>query len=98
RGRGWADAVSKLSGSFEARKVKTAMRVLLAGGGSAGHIEPALALADAVRRLDPAAEVPCLGTERGRETRLTPLRGYPLELIPAVPMPRSVTPKLLTVP
>jgi UDP-N-acetylglucosamine--N-acetylmuramyl-(pentapeptide) pyrophosphoryl-undecaprenol N-acetylglucosamine transferase len=74
------------------------MRVLLAGGGSAGHIEPALALADALRRIDPGAEVTCLGTERGLETRLIPLRGYPLELIPAVPMPRSVTPKLLSVP
>src|SRR5579864_1023888 len=74
------------------------MRVLLAGGGSAGHIEPALAVADAVLRLDQNAEVTCLGTERGLETRLIPLRGYPLELIPAVPMPRSVTPTLLTVP
>jgi UDP-N-acetylglucosamine--N-acetylmuramyl-(pentapeptide) pyrophosphoryl-undecaprenol N-acetylglucosamine transferase len=74
------------------------MRVLLAGGGSAGHIEPALALADALRRADPEAEITCLGTERGLETRLIPLRGYPLELIPAVPMPRTVTPKLLTVP
>jgi UDP-N-acetylglucosamine--N-acetylmuramyl-(pentapeptide) pyrophosphoryl-undecaprenol N-acetylglucosamine transferase len=74
------------------------MRVLLAGGGSAGHIEPALALADALRRVDPGAEVTCLGTERGLETRLVPLRGYPLELIPAVPMPRTATPKLLTVP
>jgi len=74
------------------------MRVLLAGGGSAGHIEPALAVADAVLRLDQNAEVTCLGTERGLETRLIPLRGYPLELIPAVPMPRSMTPTLLTVP
>ena len=74
------------------------MRVLLAGGGSAGHIEPALALADALRRIDSAAEVTCLGTERGLDTRLIPLRGYPLELIPAVPMPRSVTPRLLAVP
>jgi UDP-N-acetylglucosamine--N-acetylmuramyl-(pentapeptide) pyrophosphoryl-undecaprenol N-acetylglucosamine transferase len=74
------------------------MRVLLAGGGSAGHIEPALALADALRRMDPGTEITCLGTERGLETRLIPLRGYKLELIPAVPMPRSVTPKLLTVP
>src|SRR5712691_2003244 len=74
------------------------MRVLLAGGGSAGHIEPALALADALRRINSGAEVTCLGTERGLETRLIPLRGYPLELIPAVPMPRSVTPRLLTVP
>jgi UDP-N-acetylglucosamine--N-acetylmuramyl-(pentapeptide) pyrophosphoryl-undecaprenol N-acetylglucosamine transferase len=74
------------------------MRVVLAGGGSAGHIEPALALADALLRAEPDVEVTCLGTERGLETRLIPLRGYPLELIPAVPMPRSVTPKLLTVP
>src|SRR6516162_6803572 len=74
------------------------MRVLLAGGGSAGHIEPALALADALLRAVPDVEVTCLGTERGLETRLIPLRGYPLELIPAVPMPRTVTPTLLTVP
>jgi UDP-N-acetylglucosamine--N-acetylmuramyl-(pentapeptide) pyrophosphoryl-undecaprenol N-acetylglucosamine transferase len=71
---------------------------MLAGGGSAGHIEPALALADALRWIDRDTEVTFLGTERGLETRLIPLRGYPLELIPAVPMPRSVTPKLLTVP
>ena len=74
------------------------MRVVLAGGGSAGHIEPALALADALRAADSSIEVICLGTQRGLETRLVPLRGYPLELIPAVPLPRSVTPKLLTVP
>jgi UDP-N-acetylglucosamine--N-acetylmuramyl-(pentapeptide) pyrophosphoryl-undecaprenol N-acetylglucosamine transferase len=74
------------------------MRVMLAGGGSAGHIEPALALADALRRIEAGTEITCLGTERGLETRLIPLRGYKLELIPAVPMPRSVTPKLLTVP
>src|SRR5215470_20070356 len=74
------------------------MRVLLAGGGSAGHIEPALALADALRRIDSGAEITCLGTERGLETRLIPPRGYPLELIPAVPMPRKLTPALLRVP
>jgi UDP-N-acetylglucosamine--N-acetylmuramyl-(pentapeptide) pyrophosphoryl-undecaprenol N-acetylglucosamine transferase len=42
--------------------------------------------------------VTCLGTQRGLETRLVPLRGYELELIPAVPLPRSVTPQLLAVP
>jgi UDP-N-acetylglucosamine--N-acetylmuramyl-(pentapeptide) pyrophosphoryl-undecaprenol N-acetylglucosamine transferase len=68
------------------------MRVLLAGGGSAGHIEPALALADALRRADPGTEITCVGTERGLETRLIPLRGYPLELIPAVPLARSASP------
>lgn len=74
------------------------MRVVLAGGGTAGHIEPALALADALRRLDPRIGITCLGTERGLETRLVPARGYELELVPAVPLPRSLSPQLLTVP
>ena len=59
------------------------MSVVLAGGGTAGHIEPALALADALRRADPELGIICLGTERGLETRLVPLRGYDLALIPA---------------
>jgi UDP-N-acetylglucosamine--N-acetylmuramyl-(pentapeptide) pyrophosphoryl-undecaprenol N-acetylglucosamine transferase len=74
------------------------MRVVLAGGGSAGHIEPALALADALRQADPRAEIVCLGTERGLETRLVPMRGYELATIPAVPLPRSITPALMAVP
>jgi UDP-N-acetylglucosamine--N-acetylmuramyl-(pentapeptide) pyrophosphoryl-undecaprenol N-acetylglucosamine transferase len=72
--------------------------VVLAGGGTAGHIEPALALADALRRADPRIRITCLGTERGLETRLVPLRGYDLALIPAVPLPRSVNATLLSVP
>ena len=74
------------------------MSVVLAGGGTAGHVEPALALADALRRANPRIPITCLGTERGLETRLVPLRGYDLELIPAVPMPRSVNQQLLSVP
>src|ERR1700742_3043910 len=74
------------------------MRVVLAGGGSAGHIEPALAVADALRQADPGAMIICLGTERGLETWLVPMRGYELAMIPAVPLPRSVTPRLLAVP
>ncbi|WP_433325008.1 undecaprenyldiphospho-muramoylpentapeptide beta-N-acetylglucosaminyltransferase [Spirillospora sp. CA-294931] len=74
------------------------MRVVLAGGGTAGHIEPALALADALRRTDPNVGITCLGTERGLETRLVPARGYELALIPPVPLPRTLTPQLLTVP
>ena len=45
-----------------------------------------------------AIHVTCLGTERGLETRLVPMRGYPLGASPAVPLPRSVSPQLLTVP
>ena len=74
------------------------MRVVLAGGGTAGHISPALALADALRRADPSAALTFLGTERGLETRLVPQRGYELAVIPPVPLPRSLTPRLLTVP
>src|ERR1700691_21653 len=74
------------------------MRVVLAGGGSAGHIEPALALADALREADSAIQGTFLRTQRGLEARVVPLRGYDLEVIPAVPLPRSVTPQLLTVP
>ncbi|MCP2256965.1 UDP-N-acetylglucosamine-N-acetylmuramylpentapeptide N-acetylglucosamine transferase [Streptoalloteichus tenebrarius] len=72
--------------------------VVVAGGGTAGHIEPAMALADAVRRLRPDARVVALGTERGLETKLVPSRGYPLELIPPVPLPRKPSPELLRLP
>ena len=72
--------------------------VVIAGGGSGGHIEPAMALADALRRIDPEVRITCLGTERGLETKVIPARGYALDLIPAVPLPRSLTPALLAVP
>ncbi|WP_369133446.1 undecaprenyldiphospho-muramoylpentapeptide beta-N-acetylglucosaminyltransferase [Modestobacter sp. I12A-02662] len=75
---------------------------MLAGGGTGGHIEPMLALADALARraTGPAGapRVTCLGTSRGMETRLVPARGYDLRLIPPVPLPRRPTPDLLRVP
>lgn len=74
------------------------VHVVLAGGGTAGHVEPALSVADALRRRDPSVGVTALGTERGLETRLVPARGYDLELIPPVPLPRRPSVDLLTVP
>src|ERR687889_648527 len=74
------------------------MRVLLAGGGTAGHTSPLLATADAVRRLDPSVEVTALGTPRGLEVRVVPEAGYPLELVPPVPLPRRVSADLARVP
>ncbi|HKR68994.1 MAG TPA: UDP-N-acetylglucosamine--N-acetylmuramyl-(pentapeptide) pyrophosphoryl-undecaprenol N-acetylglucosamine transferase [Streptosporangiaceae bacterium] len=71
---------------------------MIAGGGTGGHIEPAMALADALRRLDRDVRITCLGTERGLETKVIPARGYALDLIPAVPLPRSLTPDLARVP
>jgi UDP-N-acetylglucosamine--N-acetylmuramyl-(pentapeptide) pyrophosphoryl-undecaprenol N-acetylglucosamine transferase len=74
------------------------MRVLLAGGGTAGHTSPLLATADALRRLDPSIQVTCVGTPRGLENRVVPEAGYPLELIPPVPLPRRPGMDLLKVP
>lgn len=76
----------------------TGARVVVAGGHSAGHIEPALNFADAVRRLAPDAEVTALGTVRGLDTTLIPARGYPLELIPPVPLQRKLNRALLSTP
>lgn len=74
------------------------LSVIVAGGGTAGHIEPAMAVADALRRLDPSIRITALGTRRGLETTLVPERGYRLELIPPVPLPRKPTADLLRLP
>jgi UDP-N-acetylglucosamine--N-acetylmuramyl-(pentapeptide) pyrophosphoryl-undecaprenol N-acetylglucosamine transferase len=72
--------------------------VVLAGGGTAGHVEPAMAVADALVALDPQVRITALGTPRGLETRLVPERGYQLELITPVPLPRKPTGDLLRLP
>jgi UDP-N-acetylglucosamine--N-acetylmuramyl-(pentapeptide) pyrophosphoryl-undecaprenol N-acetylglucosamine transferase len=74
------------------------VHVVLAGGGTAGHIEPALNLADALRRRDPDVGITALGTQKGLEGRLVPARGYELAMIPPVPMPRRPSTELLTLP
>ncbi|MDJ1370398.1 UDP-N-acetylglucosamine--N-acetylmuramyl-(pentapeptide) pyrophosphoryl-undecaprenol N-acetylglucosamine transferase [Gulosibacter molinativorax] len=61
---------------------------LLAGGGTAGHVNPLLATADAIVAAHPGAEVIVLGTSEGLETRLVPQRGYELVTIEKVPFPR----------
>lgn len=76
----------------------TAPRVVVAGGHSAGHIEPTMNFADALRRLEPTAEITALGTVRGLDTTLIPARGYPLELIPPAPLPRKLSLALLQTP
>lgn len=72
------------------------MKVVLAGGGTAGHIEPALNTADRLRQTDSAIEIVILGTSRGLETTLVPARGYEVTLIPAVPLPRKLNKDLFT--
>jgi UDP-N-acetylglucosamine--N-acetylmuramyl-(pentapeptide) pyrophosphoryl-undecaprenol N-acetylglucosamine transferase len=56
------------------------MRVIIAGGGTGGHVIPALAIAHQLQKQF-AAEILFIGTARGIETRLVPQAGFPLELI-----------------
>ncbi len=62
--------------------------VVLAGGGSAGHVNPLLATADALSRRDPATQITVLGTAEGLEARLVPQRGYLLQTLPKAAFPR----------
>lgn len=72
------------------------MRVILTGGGTAGHINPAIAVADALCRLckdggDAAPDILFVGTERGMESRLVPDAGYPLKSIDVSGLQRSLS-------
>ncbi|WP_238384491.1 undecaprenyldiphospho-muramoylpentapeptide beta-N-acetylglucosaminyltransferase [Segeticoccus rhizosphaerae] len=72
--------------------------VVLAGGGSAGHVSPLLALADCLRRRLPETAVTVLGTADGLEQRLVPARGYDLREIPKVAFPRRPGGALVRLP
>lgn len=72
--------------------------VVLAGGGTGGHVYPLLAFADCLRRHDPYVRITCLGTERGLESELVPRHGYELRHIPAHQLPRSVNMNLVRTP
>lgn len=72
------------------------MRVMLAGGGTAGHVNPLLAIA---RELaDRGHHVEVIGTAEGLESTLVPEAGFTLHTIPKVPIPRRPSKDLLTVP
>lgn len=72
--------------------------VLLAGGGTAGHVNPLLAVADELRRRHPDATLRVLGTAEGLEARLVPAAGLPLDVVPRVPLPRRPSLDLLRLP
>ncbi|MEI7543264.1 MAG: undecaprenyldiphospho-muramoylpentapeptide beta-N-acetylglucosaminyltransferase [Mycobacteriaceae bacterium] len=74
------------------------LSVVVAGGGTAGHVEPALAVADALTALDPSVRITALGTTRGLENRLVPQRGYQLRLVTPVPLPRKLNGDLIRLP
>ncbi len=67
-------------------------KILFAGGGTAGHVEPALAVANWLRDVKPNWKYIFVGTENGLENQLVPKAGFDLLHIPKVLMPRQLTP------
>ncbi len=72
--------------------------ILLAGGGTAGHVFPALAVGRALTEVDPDVEVVFVGVADRLEARLVPEAGFELVTIDAVSIPRKPSPRLLRVP
>ena len=73
-------------------------RILFAGGGTAGHVEPALAVARAWRIEHPESEITFLGTREGLEARLVPDAGFDIRFITKVRIARRLSPSLLVAP
>ncbi|MFZ3071828.1 MAG: undecaprenyldiphospho-muramoylpentapeptide beta-N-acetylglucosaminyltransferase [Thermodesulfobacteriota bacterium] len=57
------------------------MRIIIAGGGTGGHLFPALALAEEIKAMDAGAEIIFVGTRRGLEAKLVPAHGYGIEFL-----------------
>lgn len=74
------------------------MKIVLAGGGTAGHIEPALAVARGWRQNHPQDQILFLGTKSGLEQDLVPKAGFEITFIPKVVIPRKITLSLLVAP
>lgn len=72
--------------------------VVLAGGGTGGHVYPLLAFADCLRRHYPEVRITCIGTPSGMENDLIPPHGYDLRHVPAYQLPRSVNMNLVRTP
>lgn len=62
-------------------------KIIFAGGGTAGHVEPALAVATQLRKVKPNFEVIFAGTRNGLENQLVPAAGFPLVFIPKILLP-----------
>lgn len=67
------------------------MRVLLTGGGTAGHINPAVAIAKYIKEKEPESEFLFIGTERGLEKTLVPKEGFEIEFVKVSGLKRKLT-------
>ena len=71
------------------------MNIVFTCGGTAGHINPALAVANLLRERKPDAKILFVGAEGGMETKLVPREGYELETVKVAPYLRKLTPKAI---
>lgn len=69
------------------------MKILFTGGGTAGHVNPALAVAGYIRQQDPAADIRFAGAQGAIEERLVKRAGYPLYTFPLAGLSRKLSPK-----
>lgn len=67
------------------------MRVIMTGGGTGGHVNPALAIAETIKRNEPDSEIIFVGTERGIENKLVPAAGYELRHVDVRGIKRSLS-------
>ncbi len=67
------------------------MRVLLSGGGTAGHINPALTIANTIKEHQPESEFLFVGTKKGMESTLVPKSGYNIKFIDVNGIKRAIT-------
>ena len=68
------------------------MRVMMTGGGTGGHVNPALAIANTIKQNDPDAVIEYVGTRRGIENKLVPKAGYPIHHVQVQGLRRSLSP------
>ncbi len=69
------------------------MKVVMTGGGTAGHVNPALSIAGIIKKYEPDSVVEFIGTEKGLENRLVPRNGYTMHKIEVMGLSRSLSPK-----
>ena len=67
------------------------MRVLMTGGGTGGHVNPAIAIADVIKKHEPDSDIAFVGTPRGIENKLVPAAGYKLHHIDIRGLRRSLS-------
>ena len=65
------------------------MKILIAGGGTGGHVFPGIAVAEEIKRVRPECEVVFVGTRRGLESQAVPEAGFPIRYLAGTGFPRT---------